>query len=101
MGTRRALALVTSLTFATGCFGYSHHAKGWAYVGDAILIAGGGTAIALDQTSTSEPCMTTTCPYKAPISGVLVAGVALAAAGLVGIIINATRPDSKPTGAGR
>lgn len=96
--SRSALALITSITLLTslgGCFGYNTSAKRWAYVGDAVLILGGGAAIAVDATSKDEPCMGDNCPYKSSIHGAMVAGVVLATAGLVGILFNATRTNVK------
>ncbi len=79
-----------------GCFGYNQSAKRWSYVGDAILIAGGGTAIALDVTQNKDaPCTGDNCLYKPSIHGAMVAGVVLVAAGVVGIILNATRDNVK------
>ncbi len=100
MGTsKRAIAaLVACALMATGCFGYNKSAKRWSYVGDTILLLGGGGVIALDVTKKDEPCMETPtmrCDYKPPISGMLVAGVVLAAAGLFGYIFNATRDNVK------
>lgn len=95
MRSRSALALIASLALLTGCFGYNRPARRWAYVGDTVLILGGGGAIALDLTSKDEPCVGDNCPYESPFSGALVAGVVLAAAGLVGILLNATRTDVK------
>ena len=94
----RVLALITVVAFATGCFGYNRSAKRWAYVGDTVLILGGGAAIAADLTSSKPDAgLTTTAaePYEPPFSGVLLAGAMLAAAGLFGIIFNATRPILK------
>ncbi len=82
-----------------GCFGYNKSAKRWAYAGDAILIIGGGTTIALDVTGKPPPCMPDAmnngCSYKSSISGAMVAGAVLAAAGLFGILFNATRDNVK------
>jgi hypothetical protein len=94
----RVMALITVVAFATGCFGYNRSAKRWAYVGDTVLILGGGAAIAVDLTSSKpDPGLTMTAaePYEPPFSGVLLAGAMLAAAGLFGIIFNATRPIVK------
>lgn len=91
----RALALIASLTLLAGCFGYNRSAKRWAYVGDSVLIAGGGAAIALDVTSTDEPCTGDNCLYQSPVGGALVAGVVLVTAGLFGILFNATRSNVK------
>jgi hypothetical protein len=91
----RALALAMSLALLAGCFGYNRGAKGWSYVGDAVLLAAGGAAIAVDRTSSEEPCTGDNCQYKSPLSGLMVAGVVLAAAGLFGIVFNATRDEVK------
>jgi hypothetical protein len=97
----RLIALVVSVTLVTGCFGYNKSAKRWAYVGDTVLVLAGGGVIALDLTSSSEPCMesqgTPRCRYEPPFSGMLVAGAVLAAAGLFGFVFNATRPYVKTT----
>jgi hypothetical protein len=99
--SRRSLAVLTVLVLVlglTGCFGYNKSAKRWAYVGDSVLILGGGGAIAADILTKDEPapCMAgTMCPYESPISGAMVAGAMLVTAGLVGIIVNATRPNVK------
>lgn len=97
MGIRaRAVAVVASIGLLTGCFGYNRSAKRWAYVGDTLLVLGGGATIALDVTDKREPCMDTTtmpCPYRSSISGMMVTGALLAGAGLVGMIFNATRPN--------
>jgi hypothetical protein len=81
----------------TGCFGYNKSAKRWSYVGDSVLILGGGGAIAADVLTKTEapPCMGSACPYESPITGAMVAGTMLVTAGLVGIVINATRPNVK------
>ena len=94
----KLVALVTVMAFATGCFGYNKSAKRWAYVGNTVLILGGGAAIASDVTSSDpEMGMTTTAakPYDPPFSGVMLAGVMLAAAAVFGIVFNATRPNVK------
>ena len=81
-----------------GCFGYNKSAKRWAYVGDTVLIAGGGGAIAAGVLTKDDPppCMPgTMCPYESPISGAMVAGAMLVTAGIVGMIVNATRPNVK------
>jgi hypothetical protein len=99
MGTsNRAIAMLATVALATGCFGYNKSAKRWSYVGDTILVVGGGAVIALDLTSSSDPCMSgpgMPCPYEAPLTGPLVAGAVLVAAGLFGMIFNATRPNVK------
>jgi quinol-cytochrome oxidoreductase complex cytochrome b subunit len=92
---RSAWALIASITLLTGCFGYNQPAKRWAYVGNTVLILGGGGAIAADVTSTTEPCTGDNCPYQSPIHGAMVAGVVLVTAGLFGILFNATRSNVK------
>ena len=96
----RAALLVAALALAlgpTGCFGYNRSAKRWAYVGDSVLILGGGGAIAADVLTRTEPppCMGMACPYESPISGAIVAGTLLVTSGLVGMVVNATRPNVK------
>jgi len=72
-----------------------------AYVGDTVLVLGGGAAIAIDVTSKEAPCMPDAmnngCSYKPSIHGALIAGVVLAAAGLFGYLFNATRDNVKTT----
>jgi hypothetical protein len=91
------IAAVALIALLTGCFAYNRPAKRWAYVGDSVLILGGGGAIALDVTSRDEPCMGDNCPYRSPIHGAMVAGVVLVTAGLFGILFNATRTNVKTT----
>jgi hypothetical protein len=95
------LALVAS---TAGCFGYNKSAKKWAYVGNTVLILGGGAAITADILTNGNgnavmpaPAAPTADPYEQPISGGIVAGVLLVGAGIVGVLINATRPDVKTT----
>lgn len=100
MGTskRAVAALVACALMATGCFGYNKSAKRWSYVGDTILLLGGGGVIAADFATKGKDCMETTimkCEYKPPISGALVVGAVLVAAGLFGYIFNATRDNVK------
>jgi hypothetical protein len=93
-----AIALIAAFTlvcFLAGCFGYNRSAKRWAYVGDTVLILGGGAAIAVDVTSKDAPCTGDNCFYKSSIHGTLVAGVVLAAAGVFGLLFNATRDNVK------
>lgn len=91
--------MIGALCMLAGCFGYNRSARRWAYVGDAVLIAGGGAVIALDATSNEAPCMPDAmnngCSYRSPVHGATIAGAVLAAAGLVGIVLNATRDDVK------
>jgi hypothetical protein len=93
----KPVALVAFVALLAGCFGYNSSARKWAYVGDTVLIAGGGAAIAADVTSSPEKCMSTTgaCPYNAPVGGAMIAGIVLVTAGVVGIIYNATRAPVK------
>ncbi len=95
----KAAALVASIALAAGpgCFGYNSSAKKWAYFGDAVLIAGGGAAIGYGVAfPPTEVCSGPGCPtYKPPVSGAVVAGALLVAAGIVGIIYNATRAEVK------
>ena len=93
------VAMVALIAFTSGCFGYNRSAKRWSYVGDTVLMLGGGAVIAGDQLTKSEPDMglTTTAAkqYNPPFSGLMVAGVVLAAAGLFGLVFNITRPEVK------
>lgn len=96
---RQLVALTAVVVLLTGCFGYNKSAKRWAYAGDAVLIAAGGATIALDLTSKDAPCMPDAmnngCSYRSPVHGALVAGAVLAAAGLFGLLFNATRDNVK------
>jgi hypothetical protein len=91
----RVVALVACAALATGCFGYNPPAKKWAYVGNTVLILGGGGAIAADVL-THTPCEGLNCPdFELPFGGGTVAGAMLVTAGILGIIINATRDEVK------
>jgi hypothetical protein len=90
----RVVALVACAALLSGCFGYSPSAKKWAYVGDTVLILGGGGAIAADLL-THEPCEGLNCGFDPPFGGGTVAGVVLVTAGLVGLVFNATRTPVK------
>ena len=94
-----AVVAATATSLLSGCFGYNRSAKRWAYVADAVLIAGGGAVIAVDVTRTESPCvpdaMNNGCAYRSPVHGAAIAGAVLAAAGLVGIVLNATRDEVK------
>lgn len=98
---RRSLAILAALALAlgsTGCFGYNKSAKGWAYVGDTVLMVGGGGAIAGAVLTKDDlaPCAPNTmCPFESPVTGAMVAGGMLISAGLIGMIVNATRPTVK------
>ena len=98
----RLLAMTATIALlggSLGCFGYNPSAKRWAYAADAILIAGGGAAIALDVTSQAPPCMPDAmnngCSYRSSITGAMVVGAVLVAAGVFGILFNATRDNVK------
>ena len=90
----RVVALVACAALATGCFGYNSSAKKWAYVGDTVLILGGGGAIAADIL-TKESCEGVDCNFDPPFGGGTVAGVLLVTAGIVGMVFNATRSTVK------
>ncbi|HEY5950013.1 MAG TPA: hypothetical protein VIV40_31175 [Kofleriaceae bacterium] len=90
----RVVALVACTTLVTGCFGYNSSAKKWAYVGDTVFIVGGGGAIAGDIL-THEKCEGLNCEFDPPFGGAAVAGALLVTAGIVGLIVNATRSEVK------
>jgi hypothetical protein len=90
----KLMALLACVALVTGCFGYNSSAKKWAYVGNTVLMLGGGAAVALDLTSRPPPCTGGGC-YRETIDGGLIAGAVLVSAGLFGIIFNATRPEVK------
>ena len=94
----RVLAVLAIVTCLGGCFGYNKSAKRWSYAGNTVLILGGGGVIAADLlTKESSPpaMMNTEEKYKPIIDGGLVAGALLVTAGIVGMIVNATRPNVK------
>jgi hypothetical protein len=93
----RSIAALATAAMLTGCFGYNPSAKKWSYLGNSLLIAGGGATIAADIATRPAACSGTfpMCPYHPPIDGPLLVGAVLVAAGLVGIVINATRPTVK------
>lgn len=95
---RSAAALIATTALvsgASGCFGYNPSAKRWAYAGNAVLILGGGAAIAEDVVSKEPACSGDNCLYSSPISGQLIAGALLVAAGLAGVFFNITRDNVK------
>ena len=94
VGKLALVALLSSALF-TGCFGYNSSAKGWAYAGDSLLLAGGGAAIGLGVTSKTDCATTGASCYDSPVNGPMVAGAMLITAGIVGIIYNATRTEVK------
>ena len=62
---------------------------------------GGGAAIAIDVTNQGRAvqpdAMNNGCPYRSSIHGAMIAGVVLVAAGVFGILFNATRDNVKTT----
>lgn len=100
MGTssRALAALMACALLLGGCFGYNRSAKRWSYVGDTILVLGGGGVIAADVLTKDKACMETAtmkCGYEPPFSGALVVGAVLVTAGIFGYIFNATRDTVK------
>ena len=51
----KVVSLVLCVALLAGCFAYNPSGKKWAYVGDVILIAGGGAAAAIDITQNKPP----------------------------------------------
>lgn len=91
----KAVAVVACIALATGCFAYDRPAKRWAYVGDSLLILGGGGAIAADLL-THESCSGVACPtFDPPFGGATVAGVVLVTAGIIGMVFTSTRTPVK------
>jgi hypothetical protein len=97
----RRIAVIAMIALGSGCIGYSRSAKRWAYVGNSGLIGVGGGALALGILSFDSSCSTTTMTSSssntciAPVgrfSGISVVGAVLVVAGLVGIVLTATRP---------
>jgi len=82
---------VLCVTMLAGCFGYNSSAKKWAYVGDSLLILGGGGALAYGIEDKPTACEGAGCPYHSEIRGGMVAGALLIGAGLFGLLFNATR----------
>ena len=66
------MPLIASLGLLAGCFGYTPSARRWAYVGNTVLIAGGGATIALDVVNKDAPCMPDAmnngCSYRSPMT---------------------------------
>ena len=92
----RPVALLACLALASGCFGYNSSAKNWAYAGDTILVLGGAAAVTADILSKDEMCTGTGCStFDPPFGGAMVAGAVLITAGVVGMIVNGTRPTVK------
>ena len=92
----RSVALVACAALVSGCFGYNSGAKKWAYVGDTMLVLGGAGAVTYDLVSKDEMCTGSGCStFDPPFGGAMVAGAVLITAGVVGMIVNATRPTVK------
>ena len=90
-----ALVVLTALV-CSGCFGYNRSAKRTAYLGDTVLILGGGGTLAAELLLGEEDCEGMGCVEPiSPITGPLVAGTMLVTAGLVGLVLNLTRPIVK------
>lgn len=98
-----ALAIFLSAVFSSGCIGYNRSAKRTAAVGDSLLILGGGAVIGAellwggeDSCNAANPnCRMSTQEDLGPVTGPLVAGTVLVTAGIVGLILNFTRPNVK------
>jgi hypothetical protein len=89
------MAVIACIALATGCFGYSESAKKWAYAGDTILLVGGAGAVTADLL-THEACEGVGCSsFDPPFGGGTVAGVMLVTAGVIGMLVNATRTPVK------
>jgi hypothetical protein len=100
-GVAAVVALLAIVLGAGGCFGYTKGAKAWSYVGNILLMGAGGTAIGLDYKS-QPGCEGMGCSkYTAPVSDGVAIGSVLIGAGIVGIVLNATRPLAKPASQGR
>jgi hypothetical protein len=81
---------------ATGCFGYNRSAKNAAYLGDSFLIVSGGSAIGAELLLGKDSCEGAGCTQPlSPVTGPLVAGTMLVTAGIVGLLLNITRPLAK------
>ena len=97
----RVVAVLALIACASGCFGYNKSAKRWAYAGNTVLILGGGGLIAADLLTkdsspmTAPPMQPQMDKYSSPVSGGIIAGGLIVAAGVFGIIFNATRPNVK------
>jgi hypothetical protein len=92
---RGIVCVVVCVAMLTGCFGYTSSSKKWAYVGDSLLILGGGATLAYGVEDKPGACTGDGCEYHSEIRGGMVAGVALIAAGVFGMLFNATRETVK------
>lgn len=99
-----ALAIFLSGSgLSAGCIGYNRSAKRTAAVGDSLLIVGGGAVIGAellwggsDDCDPANPnCRMSTQADLGPVTGPLVAGTVLVTAGIVGLLLNFTRPNVK------
>lgn len=80
----------------SGCFGYNAPARRAAYFGNTVLVLGGGGALAAELLTEDEACQGPGCVKEvSPITGPMVAGTMLITAGLVGFLLNLTRPTVK------
>lgn len=89
-------ACTLALLLCSGCFGYNRSAKRTAYFGDTLLLLGGGGVVAAELLLGGDDCEGPSCMEElSPITGPLVAGAVLITAGIVGIVLNITRPTVK------
>ena len=100
-GVAAVVAMIAISWGSSGCFGYTRGAKAWSYVGDVLLIGAGGAAGGLDRWAQPEGVGMGCQPYKPPFSGGVAIGAVAVAAGLVGIVLNATRRTAKSASQGR
>jgi hypothetical protein len=91
----RFVAAVLCVAMLAGCFGYNSSAKKWAYLGDSLLLVGGGATLAYGVEDKPTACEGEGCPYHSEIRGGMVAGALLIGAGLFGLLFNATRENVK------
>ncbi len=94
--SRLRAACALAILLCSGCFGYNRSAKRTAYVGDTLLLLGGGGTLAAELLLGGDDCEGPSCMAElGPITGPLVAGSMLITAGLVGLVLNITRPIVK------
>jgi hypothetical protein len=90
------LVAVLGVASGTGCFGYNRSAKSAAYVGDSVLIVGGSGTIGAELLLGKDSCQGAGCVEPlSPVTGPLVLGTMLVTAGVVGLLLNLTRPLAK------
>jgi hypothetical protein len=92
---RGIVSAMLCVAMLTGCWGYTSSSKKWAYVGDSLLLVGGGAALAYGVEDKPAACTGDGCEYHSSIRGAEVVGVALLAAGLFGLLFNITRENVK------